>query len=146
MLIFINYIALVSWMIDFATRVCHFSFRSFNHVTCDQTIKSNFDWISLFIVLEERQRDEDTENEHRGEKFEQKIDRNGSHKGSPVERSRILTMDTDISRTDAPTRIVRHSQSMKRRRFVWLLRYVRCQFGEWRSPHQGFVPIWIAGT
>lgn len=78
MLIFINYIALVSWMIDFATRVCHFSFRSFNHVTCDQTIKSNFDRISLFIVLEERQRDEDTENEHRGEKFEQKIDRNGS--------------------------------------------------------------------
>lgn len=107
-------------MIDFATRVCHFSFRSFNHVTCDQTIKSNFDRISLFIVLEERQRDEDTENEHRGEKFEQKIDRNGSHKGSPVERSRILTMDTDISSniTDAPTRIVRHSQSMKRRRFV----------------------------
>lgn len=87
---------------------------------CDRTIKSksNFDRVSLSIVLEERQRDEDTENEHRGEKFEQKIGRNGSHKGLPIERSRILTMDIDISRTDAPTRIVRHSQSMKRRRFV----------------------------
>lgn len=79
----------------------------------------NFDRVSSSIVLEERQWDEDTENEHRGEKLEEKIDRNGTgHKGLPVERSRILTMDTDISRTDAPTRIVRHSQSMKRRRFA----------------------------
>lgn len=66
--------------------VCHF-----------QSIESKSSFL-VFLVLEEEQEDEDTEDEHRGEKFEEKIDRNGGHEGLPVERSRALTIWTPIYR------------------------------------------------
>lgn len=99
----------------------------------------------LSVVLEEGRRHGGwaSRRKIRGENW---LRKRGPRRLAGRAKSCINNMDTDISRTDAPTRIVRYSKSMKRRRFAWLLRYVRCQFGEWRSPHQGFVPIWIAGT